>query len=78
MGVQLWDGTSRLGDIAVPTMVLHGEDDRFIPVANGQRLVERIPGATGVFIPEANHILTTDQPEQIAGAIIEWVEQVAL
>ena len=35
----------RVEDIRVPTLVWHGQEDRFVPVAHGRRLAERIPGA---------------------------------
>jgi pimeloyl-ACP methyl ester carboxylesterase len=33
-----------LESIARPVLLLHGEDDRFVPVAHGRWLAERIPG----------------------------------
>lgn len=35
----------RLGEIRAPTLVVHGEDDRFFPVGNGRALAAEIPGA---------------------------------
>ena len=32
------------GTIGRPTLVLHGDDDRFVPVSHGRWLAERIPG----------------------------------
>jgi pimeloyl-ACP methyl ester carboxylesterase len=34
-----------LGDIDRPTLLLHGDDDRFVPVAHGRWLAGRIHGA---------------------------------
>ena len=33
----------RLGEIGVPTLVVHGEDDRFFPIGNGRALAVAIP-----------------------------------
>jgi pimeloyl-ACP methyl ester carboxylesterase len=33
-----------LGAIDRPTLLLHGEDDRFVPVSHGRWLAARIPG----------------------------------
>ena len=33
-----------VGDIARPVLLLHGEDDRFVPVSHGHWLAARIPG----------------------------------
>ena len=35
----------RLGEITAPTLVLHGEDDPFFPIGNGEALAAEIPGA---------------------------------
>lgn len=39
------DASDGLPEIAVPTLVLHGSDDRMAPVENARLLGERIPGA---------------------------------
>jgi pimeloyl-ACP methyl ester carboxylesterase len=33
-----------VAEIATPVLLLHGEDDRFVPVSHGRWLAERIPG----------------------------------
>ncbi|MEU7768087.1 alpha/beta fold hydrolase [Nocardia sp. NPDC049190] len=47
-----WDA---LADIHIPTLVLHGSDDRFNPAANADLLAERIAGARVQLIPGARH-----------------------
>jgi pimeloyl-ACP methyl ester carboxylesterase len=75
MGTSQWDGYDRAPDIETPTLVLHGELDRLVPLANGQILAERIPGAEFVTVPDANHVLTTDQPEQVAKVLLDWLDK---
>ncbi|WP_225992269.1 alpha/beta fold hydrolase [Actinomadura montaniterrae] len=41
----------RLGSITAPTLVVHGEDDPFFPLGNGQALAAEIPGAELVVLP---------------------------
>ena len=48
-----WRG--RLGDITAPTLVLHGEDDPFFPIGNGQALAAEIPDARLVRLGHAGH-----------------------
>lgn len=36
----------RLGELTVPTLVVHGRDDPFFPVGNAEALAAEIPGAT--------------------------------
>jgi 3-oxoadipate enol-lactonase len=52
----------RLGSIAIPTLVVHGEDDKVIPSANGRLLADTIPGAELKLWPGAGHLYTTDEP----------------
>src|ERR1700751_4278089 len=63
------DAYERLNQIAVPTLVVHGEQDIFIPPANAVVLAERIPGAQLQCWPDAGHMYIIDEPradEEIA------------
>jgi 3-oxoadipate enol-lactonase len=73
MGTAAWAGLERLGEVRVPTRVLHGELDRLVPPANGAMIAERIPGAELVVVPGANHLLFTDQPEPSVRGVTEWL-----
>ena len=42
----------RLGEIAVPTLVVHGDDDPLFPLAHGEALAREIPDAELLVIPE--------------------------
>ncbi len=53
----------RLHRIEAPTLVVHGRQDRMIPVANAEILVERIPRAELRILDEAGHLYPTEQPE---------------
>jgi pimeloyl-ACP methyl ester carboxylesterase len=41
----------RLGEITVPTLVVHGDEDPFFPHRNGVRLAAEIPAATLLTLP---------------------------
>jgi 3-oxoadipate enol-lactonase len=59
----------RLGRIGAPTLVVHGRHDRMVPVGNGERLAERIPGARLRILEESGHLYPTEEPavdEEIA------------
>jgi pimeloyl-ACP methyl ester carboxylesterase len=47
--------TDRLAEIAVPTLVLAGEQDQVVPLASTQLVAERIPGAHLVTDPACGH-----------------------
>jgi 3-oxoadipate enol-lactonase len=75
MGTSQWDGYDRIPGITAPTLVLHGELDRLVPPANGKTIAERIPGAELVLVPDANHVLMTDQPEQVGKVLLDWLDR---
>jgi pimeloyl-ACP methyl ester carboxylesterase len=56
------DAAARLGGLAVPTLVVHGDEDRMVPPANGRALASEIPGARLVEVADAAHLYTTDTP----------------
>jgi 3-oxoadipate enol-lactonase len=61
-GIIQWDAYSRISQITAPTLIIHGETDQLIPVANASLIAERIVGSRLELIPHASHIFETDQP----------------
>lgn len=57
--------TPLLGSIAVPTLILWGEDDLFQPLAYGERLAREIPGAQFVRLAGARHFAMVDRPRAV-------------
>jgi pimeloyl-ACP methyl ester carboxylesterase len=45
----------RLGEIRVPTLVVHGEEDPLFPVGHGENLARGIPDATLLRLPGVGH-----------------------
>jgi len=67
--VSTHDAYERLNQVSAPTLVVHGEQDVFIPPANAVVLAERIPGAELRLWPDAGHMYIIDEPradEEIA------------
>lgn len=59
-------GTSyaeRLSGLQVPTLLLHGRDDRVIPARKAEAASERIPGARLVRVPRCGHWVPREAPE---------------
>jgi 3-oxoadipate enol-lactonase len=63
------DSTPDLPTIAVPTLVLHGEDDRIIPVEEARAMAAAIPGSHFAAVTGAGHLAPLEKPE-IANAAI--------
>jgi pimeloyl-ACP methyl ester carboxylesterase len=56
------DTYARLNRMSAPTLVVHGEQDVFVPPANALVLAERIPAAQLQLWPDAGHMYTIDEP----------------
>ncbi len=56
------DVRHRLGDVKVPTIVLHSRGDQRIPLTEGRKLAAGIPGARFVPLDSRNHILVDGEP----------------
>jgi pimeloyl-ACP methyl ester carboxylesterase len=65
---------ARYGELRMPVSVLYGKDDRILDwKANGQALVDKVPGARLVLV-EGGHMLPVTQVEATAGFIEEAIE----
>jgi pimeloyl-ACP methyl ester carboxylesterase len=76
-GILLWTSYRRLPRIRVPTLVVHGDEDRLVRPANGKVVASRIPGAKFRLIPKAGHILMTDQPEICQRLLLDFLKEVS-
>jgi proline iminopeptidase len=69
----LYDVRDRLGEIQVPTLVVVGEHDWLTPPSASRVIVEGIPGAELVVIPEAGHFSFIEQSEAHADAVRRYL-----
>jgi pimeloyl-ACP methyl ester carboxylesterase len=66
------DAAARLRALAgVPTVVVHGTEDRLVPAADGTLLAELVPGAGLELVEGAGHLVFWEQPEHVAGLVRE-------
>jgi 3-oxoadipate enol-lactonase len=72
-GILAWEAYSRLPQLKVATLVIHGETDRLVPLGNGELIAARIPGAKLVTLQHASHIFPTDQTAACNHAIMEFL-----
>lgn len=68
-----WEAYSRIGQIAAPTLVVHGATDLLVPPENARLIAERIPGAKLVILPNASHIFNTDQSAAAHAVILDFL-----
>ncbi|GAB4590043.1 alpha/beta hydrolase [Nocardia sp. IFM 10818] len=54
-----------LADIKVPVAVFHGAEDANVPLADGRRLADLIPGSRLHVVEHAGHLLFVDHPAAI-------------
>jgi pimeloyl-ACP methyl ester carboxylesterase len=63
-----WRG--RLGEIRVPTLVIHGSEDPFFQIGHALALVREVPGAELVVLPRAGHELARADWDVVVPAIV--------
>ena len=73
--MQRWDAFDRLSRIAVPTLVLHGTEDRVVAPGNAELLARRIPSAELRLLEGAGHVFWSEQPELADRLILDFIER---
>jgi pimeloyl-ACP methyl ester carboxylesterase len=76
-GIMDFEAYSRLHRLRVPTLVIHGENDRLVPPGHGQLIASRIPGARLLLLRNASHIFITDQELESHNAIMGFLHEVS-
>jgi 3-oxoadipate enol-lactonase len=67
------DLTAVIGGIALPTLVVVGEDDLASPVELVRSCARTIPGARFEILAGAGHIPSIDQPDNMARLIADFL-----
>ena len=65
--------TGNLGRISCPTLVVHAERDVLTPWFLSEIILDNIPGAEALRIPEAGHAVNAEQPGLLDGIITGFV-----
>jgi pimeloyl-ACP methyl ester carboxylesterase len=71
----LHDRALDLHRIHAPTLVLHGECDLLVPVANAERLARGIPDAELRIIPNGGHAFPAEFPAETFEIVCDWLER---
>ncbi len=65
----------RLGGLEVPTLILWGQRDEYLPVDYASRFAREIPGSKLVLLEDVRHFLFDDEPERCAQEVIDFLRQ---
>ena len=68
------DSRPRLGEIAVPTLLIWGEKDGITSRAHHDEILEAIAGARLEAIPGAGHLPTVEAPEVVVPLLTEFMD----
>jgi 3-oxoadipate enol-lactonase len=60
------DTSTRLEELTMPTLVIHGTEDQLLPVQNGRQIASLIPGSKLEIFDGAGHMFVWEQPERAA------------
>jgi pimeloyl-ACP methyl ester carboxylesterase len=63
------DASARLASIGAPTLVIHGTEDRMLPVVNGELIAGLIPDARLELLEGVGHMFWWEQPERSAALV---------
>jgi 3-oxoadipate enol-lactonase len=69
------DLSERLGEIAVPTLVVVGEEDVSDMHAIGERLVRELPGARLETIPDTAHVPNMERPREFDELVLPFLRE---
>lgn len=69
------DSTPTLGKIKVPTLIIHGEQDQIVPIAEAEAMYRAIEEAEMVIVENAGHLPNLEQPEVFNDAVADFLEE---
>jgi pimeloyl-ACP methyl ester carboxylesterase len=68
------DSIATLKTINVPTLVVMGEEDTLVPIADGELMRQHIPNSRLAVIPKAGHFAIWEQSETVGKLIRQFVD----
>jgi pimeloyl-ACP methyl ester carboxylesterase len=71
------DVHARLGEIACPTVVIHGEEDVAIEIERGEELARDLPDATFTRVSNAGHASVWEEPAPVTEAMRAFLKRIA-
>src|SRR5919202_2178605 len=69
-----FDISRDVGNVVSPTLVIHGADDRYVPLANAVALAEAIPDAKLRVLDDAGHLVFIEQFAEVNGEVLTFLK----
>jgi 3-oxoadipate enol-lactonase len=69
-----FDASREVRNITSPTLVIHGADDCYVPVANARALAKAIPGAKLHVLERAAHLVFIEQAEEVNKHVLSFLQ----
>lgn len=69
-----FDLSRDVGHITSPTLVIHGADDRYVPVANAAALAGAIPGARLRVLDDAGHLVFIERFADVNREVVSFLK----
>ena len=68
-----WGARLRLGQLRMPTLIVHGDADPLVPYENGRNLAANIPDAKFLTYPNVGHLLPIEASERFNQDVREFL-----
>ncbi len=62
--------------IDVPALVVHGDEDRVVTVANGRALADRLPNAELVVLRGQGHVPMLEEPAEFSELVCDFLDRI--
>jgi pimeloyl-ACP methyl ester carboxylesterase len=68
-----FDASGEVGRISSPTLVIHGAEDRYVPLANARALAEAIPSAKLRVLEGAGHLVFVERAADVNREVVAFL-----
>jgi 3-oxoadipate enol-lactonase len=69
-----FDASQEVGRITSPTLVIHGKEDRYVPLANAAALAEAIPDAKLRVLDDAGHLVFIERFADVNREVVTFLK----
>lgn len=73
LGLSMFDAEERIHEIEVPTLIIHGEEDRVFDVSVARDAAEKIPNAELVTFPGCGHDPATQVTDELNKILVDFI-----